>query len=40
MKRQKNIKLFGLEIIKDAIIESFIKLNPAVMMKKPGYVYS
>ncbi len=35
MKRQKNIKLFGSEIIKDAIKESFIKLNPLVMMKNP-----
>ncbi|MFH0735199.1 MAG: potassium-transporting ATPase subunit KdpB [bacterium] len=35
MKRQKNIKLFGLEIIKGAVIESFVKLNPTVMMKNP-----
>lgn len=35
MKRQINIKLFEPAIIKEAIAESFTKLNPKLMMKNP-----
>ncbi len=35
MKRQKNIKLFTPDIVKESISESFIKLNPKMMMKNP-----
>lgn len=35
MKRQKNIKLFNSKIVKESLKESFIKLNPAVLMKNP-----
>ncbi|QQS36805.1 MAG: potassium-transporting ATPase subunit KdpB [Ignavibacteriales bacterium] len=35
MKRQKNINLFTPELIKEAVIESFVKLNPKVMIKNP-----
>lgn len=35
MKRQKNIKLFDAKIVKESILESFVKLNPAVMLKNP-----
>ena len=35
MKRQRNIKLFESTLIKESITESFVKLNPKVMMKNP-----
>jgi K+-transporting ATPase ATPase B chain len=35
MKRQRNLKLFEPNLIKEAIAESFLKLNPRVMMKNP-----
>lgn len=35
MKRQKNIKLFDSMIVKESIKESFVKLNPAVLIKNP-----
>ena len=35
MKRQRNIKLFEPTLIKEAIKDSFIKLNPRLMMKNP-----
>lgn len=35
MKRQRNLKLFEPSIIKEAIAESFTKLNPKLMMKNP-----
>ncbi len=34
-KRQRNIKLFEPKLIKESFTESFIKLNPKVMMKNP-----
>ncbi len=34
-KRQRNIKLFEPELIKESIIESLVKLNPKTMMKNP-----
>ena len=35
MKRQKNIKLFEPKLVKESIVESFVKLTPRVMMKNP-----
>ena len=35
MKRQRNLKLFEASIIKEAIVDSFVKLNPKLMMKNP-----
>ncbi len=35
VRRQRNIKLFNPELIKKSINESFLKLNPKVMMKNP-----
>ncbi|MFA7420845.1 MAG: potassium-transporting ATPase subunit KdpB [Melioribacteraceae bacterium] len=35
MKRDRNIKLFDSKIVKESIVESFVKLNPAVMIKNP-----
>ncbi len=35
MKRKREIKLFEPELIKESIAESFVKLNPRVMMKNP-----
>jgi K+-transporting ATPase ATPase B chain len=35
MKRQRSLKLFEPEIIKEAIAASFVKLNPREMMKNP-----
>jgi K+-transporting ATPase ATPase B chain len=35
MKRQRNLKLFEPNILKEAIKESFVKLNPKLMMKNP-----
>ena len=35
MKRKKNLRLFEPEIIKIAIRESFVKLNPRILMKNP-----
>ncbi|MFA6980615.1 MAG: potassium-transporting ATPase subunit KdpB [Ignavibacteriaceae bacterium] len=35
MKRKKTIKLFETKLIKEAVAESFVKLNPALMLKNP-----
>lgn len=35
MKRKRNIKLFDSKIVKESVVESFVKLNPAVMIKNP-----
>lgn len=35
MKRERNIKLFDSKIVKESVVESFVKLNPAVMIKNP-----
>ena len=35
MKRQRNIKLFEPKLVKESIVESFVKLNPRLMMKNP-----
>lgn len=35
MKRKKSIKLFEAKLIKEAVAESFVKLNPALMLKNP-----
>jgi len=35
MKRKETIKLFKAELVKEAIAESFIKLNPILMLKNP-----
>lgn len=35
MKRLRNIKLFEPKLIKEAVIESFIKLDPRTMLKNP-----
>src|ERR1035437_8835161 len=35
MKRKKNLRLFEPEIIKIATRESFVKLNPKILMKNP-----
>lgn len=35
MKRKKTIKLFEAKLIKEAVAESFVKLNPALMLKNP-----
>ena len=35
MKRQRNIKLFEPMLVKESIVESFVKLNPRLMMKNP-----
>jgi K+-transporting ATPase ATPase B chain len=35
MKRQRNLKLFEPRIIKEAFTDSFMKLNPKLMMKNP-----
>ncbi len=35
MKRERNIKLFDSKIVKESVLESFVKLNPAVMIKNP-----
>ena len=35
MKRQRNIKLFEPKLVKESIAESFVKLNPKMMMKNP-----
>ncbi|MCK9279658.1 MAG: potassium-transporting ATPase subunit KdpB [Melioribacteraceae bacterium] len=35
MRRDKNIKLFNSEILKESLIEAIKKLNPSVMIKNP-----
>ncbi len=35
MKRKRNIKLFEPSLVKQAIVQSFIKLNPSYMIKNP-----
>ena len=35
MKRKRNIKLFEPDLVKQAVKQSFVKLNPAYMMKNP-----
>lgn len=35
MKRLRNIKLFEPKLIKEAVIESFVKLDPRTMLKNP-----
>jgi len=35
MKRQRNLKLFDLKLVKESILASFIKLNPKELMKNP-----
>ena len=39
MKRQRNIKLFEPKLVKESIVESFIKLNPKSNDEEPGDVY-
>jgi len=35
MKRKKNIKLLETKLIKEALVESFVKLDPRMMLKNP-----
>ncbi len=35
MKRKRNIKLFEPALVKQAVVQSFVKLNPVYMMKNP-----
>jgi High-affinity K+ transport system, ATPase chain B len=38
-KRKRSVRLFEPDLVKEAIKQSFIKLNPVVMVKNPSDVH-